>query len=31
MINLDELDPNWEFAKIHGKASIVGKATKTHS
>ena len=28
MIDLDKLDPNWEFAKIHGKASLVGRAAK---
>jgi hypothetical protein len=24
MINLDKLDPDWEFAKAHGKASFAG-------
>lgn len=24
MINLDKLDPDWEFAKVHGKASFAG-------
>lgn len=26
MINLDNLDPDWQFASRHGKASVIGEA-----
>lgn len=25
MINLDNLDPDWQFASRHGKASVIGE------
>lgn len=25
MLNLDQLNPDWEFASKHGKASLTGK------
>lgn len=25
MINLDKLDPDWQFASRHGKASVIGE------
>lgn len=27
MINLDSLDPDWEFASRHGKASLIGEVS----